>query len=62
MVRRPHETGHPRLSAGDELRHCPSCSVEQVFTSVPCVDGHEDCPERVCVGCGTALLLFRVAG
>ena len=60
MTRRPFDAGHVRLGAGEELRHCPGCAAEQVFTTVPCSDGHERCPELVCVACGTALLLVRV--
>ena len=60
MTRRPFDAGHVWLSAGEELRHCPTCSGEQVFATVPCTDGHEECPERVCVACGTALLLVRL--
>lgn len=41
-----------------ELRHCGSCRDERPFESPPCQDGHGgDCPERVCVDCGAALLV-----
>lgn len=36
---------------------CCSCGVETLFETPPCADGHEDCPERVCTGCGAAVLL-----
>jgi hypothetical protein len=39
-----------------ELRWCPCCRDERFFETPPCPDGHgADCPERVCVGCGTAV-------
>jgi hypothetical protein len=38
-----------------ELRWCPSCRDERPFETPHCLDGHgADCPDRACVGCGTA--------
>lgn len=38
--------------------YCPDCAADQLVEQPPCLDGHDDaCPERVCVVCGTALLI-----
>jgi hypothetical protein len=38
--------------------YCPSCDRECLAEAPPCPDGHgDDCPDRACVECGTALLL-----
>jgi hypothetical protein len=42
-----------------ELR-CPACEGEMVFEVPPCADGHDDCPELVCSGCGAAEVLAPV--
>ena len=39
-----------------ELR-CATCEGEMVFEVPPCADGHDDCPELVCTGCGAAEVL-----
>jgi hypothetical protein len=37
---------------------CPECKRSRAFERPPCTDGHgADCPERVCVRCGAAVLL-----
>ncbi|MGH8963475.1 MAG: hypothetical protein ACRDWT_20165 [Jatrophihabitantaceae bacterium] len=37
---------------------CPGCNGPRAFEQPPCADGHgADCPERVCVRCGAAILL-----
>ena len=37
--------------------YCARCRAETAFEQPPCVDGHdEDCPEWVCVLCGSALV------
>ena len=37
---------------------CPACTQPRAFERPPCPDGHgADCPERVCVACGTAVLV-----
>jgi hypothetical protein len=44
----------------DELLvlYCPTCARECLAETPPCPDGHGDqCPDRACVECGTALLL-----
>ena len=38
------------------MRYCPGCRAERVVEQPPCLDGHEDCPEWVCVECGTAIV------
>jgi hypothetical protein len=41
-----------------QLRTCPSCGQERAFETPPCVDGHgAECAERVCGGCGAAVLV-----
>ncbi len=38
--------------------YCPTCTRECLAEAPPCPDGHGDqCPDRACVECGTALLL-----
>ena len=40
------------------LLYCPTCAEECLAEAPPCPDGHgDDCPDRACVECGTALLL-----
>jgi hypothetical protein len=37
---------------------CPTCGHDRLAEAPPCPDGHgDDCPDRACVECGTALLL-----
>ncbi|HEU4490120.1 MAG TPA: hypothetical protein VFR74_04545 [Jiangellales bacterium] len=36
---------------------CSRCGGERSFEAVPCTEGHLDCPDRACVGCGAAVLL-----
>jgi hypothetical protein len=40
---------------------CPTCADERVFEQPPCRDGHTadggECPEWVCVDCGTAVVV-----
>jgi len=37
---------------------CSTCGDERLFEQPPCSDGHgEDCPERACTECGTAILI-----
>ncbi|GAA4578052.1 hypothetical protein GCM10023176_53130 [Micromonospora coerulea] len=46
----------------DRELYCDTCEGVQPFEAPPCVDGHGvDCPELVCVGCGTALLIATFA-
>ena len=37
-------------------KYCPGCRAERVVEQPPCLDGHLDCPEWVCVECGTAIV------
>lgn len=38
--------------------YCPCCERECLAEAPPCPDGHgQECPDRACVECGTALLL-----
>jgi len=43
------------------LSPCPTCDDITSFVQPPCVDGHTDdggeCPEWICVDCGTAVLI-----
>jgi hypothetical protein len=42
----------------DRELYCDTCESVQLFEVPPCVDGHDaDCPELVCTGCGTAMLI-----
>ena len=42
------------------LSPCPTCDDITSFVQPPCVDGHTDdggeCPEWICVDCGTAVV------
>jgi hypothetical protein len=31
-----------------------------VFEVPPCEDGHDDCPELICTGCGTAVVTVPI--
>ncbi|SDZ05971.1 hypothetical protein SAMN05444365_105103 [Micromonospora pattaloongensis] len=43
-----------------ELR-CAICAAEMLFEAPPCADGHDgDCPELICTGCGTAVLVAAI--
>jgi hypothetical protein len=38
--------------------YCPICGSATTYERPPCVDKHgSDCPERVCVRCGAAMLV-----
>jgi hypothetical protein len=40
------------------LLYCPTCARDSLAEAPPCPDGHGDeCPDRACVECGTALVL-----
>ena len=45
------------IATAIETLYCPTCARESLTEAPPCLDGHEDCPERACVECGTALVL-----
>jgi hypothetical protein len=41
---------------------CPTCAGPRPALQPPCPDGHGDeCPERACAECGTALLVPTAA-
>jgi hypothetical protein len=37
-------------------KYCPGCRADRVVEQPPCLDGHADCPERMCTECGTAIV------
>lgn len=38
--------------------YCPECAQHEAFEQPPCTDGHgADCPEWLCLTCGTAVLI-----
>ena len=39
---------------------CAICNGEMAYEVPPCPDGHDDCPELVCTGCGSAEVLAPV--
>ena len=43
------------------LLPCPTCDDVTDFVQPPCLDGHTEdggeCPEWICVDCGTALVM-----
>ncbi|MEU4334050.1 hypothetical protein AB0F59_05420 [Micromonospora lupini] len=42
--------------------YCDVCEGVAPFEAPPCVDGHgSDCPELVCTGCGTAVVIATYA-
>jgi hypothetical protein len=46
------------IAEGGSPLHCSTCGDERVFEQPPCPDGHgAECPERVCVECGAAVLV-----
>ncbi|WP_089157286.1 hypothetical protein [Micromonospora sp. NBS 11-29] len=46
----------------DHELHCDTCEGVVLFEAPPCGDGHGvDCPELICTGCGSAVLLAPVA-
>ncbi|MBW4702443.1 hypothetical protein [Micromonospora sp. RL09-050-HVF-A] len=46
----------------DRELYCDTCEGVQPFEMPPCADGHgADCPELLCTGCGTAVLIATFA-
>jgi hypothetical protein len=45
---------------GERDMRCAICNGEMLFEVPPCPDGHDDCPELVCTGCGAAEVLVPV--
>ena len=37
-------------------RFCPDCRDERPVEQPPCLDGHADCPEWVCIECGATFV------
>jgi hypothetical protein len=46
-----------RVTAFEVTLFCDGCGDERAFEQPPCADGHDVCPEWVCVACGAAVLL-----
>lgn len=44
----------------DEELTCAVCHADMPLTRPPCDDHDTDCPELVCEGCGTALVIAPV--
>jgi hypothetical protein len=44
----------------DREMRCATCDGEMVYEVPPCKDGHDECPELVCTGCGAAEVLVPV--
>lgn len=45
----------------DRMMYCATCETEMLFEVPPCLDGHDDdCPELMCTGCGTAIILAPI--
>ncbi|GGK26628.1 hypothetical protein GCM10010124_19130 [Pilimelia terevasa] len=42
----------------DEEMYCAVCETEMLFAAAP--TGDEDCPELLCAGCGSAILIASV--
>ena len=41
--------------------YCAACDAVMLFEAPPCDDDHPDeCPELVCTGCGSAVLIAPV--
>ncbi|GAB2693160.1 hypothetical protein [Thalassiella azotivora] len=46
------------LWAAVEAWDCSTCGEPMPFEALPCADGHDDdCPDRICVGCGTVVVV-----
>jgi hypothetical protein len=59
-VRHARQCSERSFAVPDDLLflYCPTCDAERLAETPPCLDGHGDnCPDRACVACGTALLL-----
>ena len=48
------------LSIEAEIYDCVVCGTDRPFGQPDCGDGHDDCPERFCLDCGSAILLGGV--
>jgi hypothetical protein len=36
--------------------YCPTCRDQRPVEQPPCVDGHADCPEWICLDCDTVIV------
>ena len=45
---------------GPRDMRCANCDGEMLYEVPPCPDGHDECPELVCTGCGSAEVLVPV--
>ncbi|HEX3907305.1 MAG TPA: hypothetical protein VHW92_05195 [Mycobacteriales bacterium] len=36
--------------------YCPTCRDQRPVEQPPCVDGHVDCPEWICLDCDTVIV------
>lgn len=39
-----------------QIMLCTVCAGPRAFEQPPCADAHDDCPELVCVTCGSAVI------
>jgi hypothetical protein len=54
----PSVSWSAELTALVEQAECPVCGQSCPVEAPACVDGHgSDCPERLCLLCGTALIV-----
>ena len=37
--------------------HCPTCRADRPVEQPPCVDGHHECPEWICLDCDTVIVV-----
>jgi hypothetical protein len=37
--------------------HCPTCREPRPVEQPPCLDGHADCPEWICLHCDTVIVV-----
>jgi hypothetical protein len=57
-TRNSQESAAREWAAILETLDCSTCGQPMLFEPVDCGDGHgEDCPDRVCVGCGAVLVV-----
>ncbi len=55
------DSSHTGAWSALESLDCSLCGTAMPFETPGCADGHgDDCPDRVCVGCGTVLVVGLV--
>jgi predicted RNA-binding Zn-ribbon protein involved in translation (DUF1610 family) len=42
------------------IRHCPTCGDDRTMEQPPCAE-HAECPEWICVECGTGIVVGWLA-